>query len=114
LLCIESRKLEPRERVFEVAPDPFDGVELWTLGRQEHETHVFREGQTLGGMRPTVVQQQAIQALRDGLRKGIDEELEHLSVQIRQLEEEAIACGRLDRAYGLHPAGGEPPAADGQ
>ena len=68
-----------------------------------------------------------MQALREGLRKGIDEELGHLGVQRWQLEAEAMARGRLDRAIdiepledlldgpnGLHPPGGEPAAADGQ
>ena len=57
LLCLQRRTLEPRERVLEVAPDPFEGVELGTIGRQAHETHVVWEGQALGGMRPTVVQE---------------------------------------------------------
>jgi hypothetical protein len=78
-------------------------------------------------MCPTVVQEQKIQALREGLRKGLDEELEALGVQIRQLQEEAIARGRLDRAIdiepledmldranGLYTTSGEAPASDGQ
>lgn len=78
-------------------------------------------------MRPTVVQEQQIQALREGLRKGLDEELEALGVQIRQLQEKALARGRLDRAIDIEPledmldradgldtTRGEAPAPDGQ
>ena len=81
----------------------------------------------LGCMRPTIVQEQQIQALGEGLRKGRDEELEALGVQRRQLQEKALARGRLDRtidiepledmldrANGLYPARGEAPAPDGQ
>jgi hypothetical protein len=81
----------------------------------------------LGGMRPTVVQEQQVQALGEGLRKGLDEELEALGVQIRQLQEKALARGRLDRtidiepledmldrANGLYTTRGEAPAPDGQ
>jgi len=127
LLGLEGRKLAPCERVFEVAPDPFNGVELRTIGWQEHESHIFRESQALGNMRPTVVEQEEMQAVRKGLRKALEEELEHVGVQIRQLEEEVLACGRLDGAIDiepleavldrpnrLYPAGGEPPPADGQ
>ena len=69
LLHVQRGKVEPRQRVFEVAPDPLNRVQLRTIGRQEHQAHVFRQGQPLGGMRPTVVQQQEIQAIGKGLRE---------------------------------------------
>jgi hypothetical protein len=127
LLGIQRRKLEPRERVFEVAPDAFNGAQLGTVRGQEHQADVRGEAEPLGCMRATVVQEQEIQAVREGLRKGVDEELKAISVQIRQLEEEALARGRLDRAIdveplkdvrhradGLYPPGRETAATDRQ
>jgi hypothetical protein len=127
LLCLQSRKLEPRERVFEVAPDAFNGAQLGTVWGQEHQADVRGGAELLGCMRATVVQEQEIQAVGEGLREGVDEELKAVSVQIRQLEEEARARGRLDRAIdveplkdmlhradGLYPPGGETAAADSQ
>jgi hypothetical protein len=55
LLCIQSGKLELRERVFAVAPDAFNGVQLGTVWGQEHQADVRGEDEPLGGMRPTVV-----------------------------------------------------------
>jgi hypothetical protein len=78
-------------------------------------------------MRATVLQEQEIQAVREGLGKGIDEELKALSIQIRQFREEASPCrglhGAMDveplkdmlyRADWLHPTGREMAAANGQ
>jgi hypothetical protein len=127
LVCIPRWEMEPRERVFEVAPDAFNGVQLGTVRGQEHQADVCREDEPLGGMRATVVQEQEIQAIREGLCKGVDEELKALGVQVRQLQEEASTRrgfhGSIDgeplkdvlhRADGLHPPGRETAAADGQ
>jgi hypothetical protein len=127
LLGLQRREVKPGERVFEVSPDPLNRVQLRTIGRQEHEAHVGREGEPLGGVGPAVVQEQEIQAVREDLGEGIQEELEALRVEIRQLQEEPIARGRLDRPIdiepledmldapdGLHAARGEAPAADRQ
>ena len=78
-------------------------------------------------MGPTVVQEQEIQAIREGLCEGIDEELKHLGVQIGQLQEEPVTRGGLHRAIDiepledmldcpnrLHATRGEAPPADGQ
>jgi hypothetical protein len=103
LLRIQSRALEPRQRVFEVAPDPLDRVQLGTIRWQEHETHVGRERQLLARVRPAVVQEQAIQAVREGLGEGVHKELEALGIQIGQLEEKPIARCRLDSAIDIEP-----------
>jgi hypothetical protein len=81
LWCFQSREVEPGERVLEVAPDPLHRVQLWTLGRQEHETHVRREDRPLGGVRRTVVQEQEVWTVWDGPCEGVDEELEALGVR---------------------------------
>ena len=127
LLGLQRREVKPGERVFEVSPDPLNRVQLWAIGRQEHEAPVGREGEPLGGVGPAVVQEQEIQAVREDLGEGIQEELEALRVERRQLQEEPVARGRLHgaidiqpledmlhRANRLHAARGEAPPADGQ
>jgi hypothetical protein len=57
LLRLKSREVEPSERIFEVAPDSLHRVQLRTIRRQEHQAHVGWEGEVLGCMRPTVVQE---------------------------------------------------------
>lgn len=88
---------------------------------------MFRPPQVLSGVCAAVIQEQDIQAVRKSLGKGIDEELEHVGIQVRQFQKEALA-GRglygaidvepfedvLDHADRLHPTSGEAPPADGQ
>jgi hypothetical protein len=125
LLGLELGEWPPGHGVFQVAPDPLDRVQLGAIRGQEEQTDVFREGELGGGVRPTVVQHEAIEAVGEGVREGIDEELEHLGVQIRQLEEEPGTRRRLhgaidivpledllDRSHRLHPTRGEALAAD--
>ncbi len=89
--------------------------------------HVVRQGEPLGGMRSTVVQEQEIQAVSEGLGEGIDEELEHVRIEVWQFQKEVLAGGRchgtvhipplkdvLNRANRLHPTRGEAPPTDGQ
>jgi hypothetical protein len=127
LLGIESGELLPGHVVLQVTPDPLDGVQFRTIGGQEHQAHVRREMEPLGRMGPAVVQHEEIQAVREGLREGVDEELEHLGVQVRPLQEEPVTRGGLhgaidveplekvlDGAYRLYTLGREAPPADGQ
>lgn len=127
LLRLQIGKVQPRQGILEVAPDPFNGVELWAIRWQEHEVHVIGQGEPLGRMCPTIVQKEDIQAVSEGLSEGIEEELEHVRIEIRQFQEEARARRGfhgaidvepfedvLDRANGLHPARGEAPPANGQ
>ncbi len=127
LLRVQSGEVEPRERVFQVTPDPLDGVQLGAVRRQGYQAHVGWGRKPLGGMRATIIQQQEIEAVRKGRREGLDEELEAFGVQTGQFEKEPVACRRLHRAIdvepfedmlhapdGLHTARGEAPTADGQ
>jgi hypothetical protein len=127
LLRIQMGALEPCQGIFEVAPDPFNRVQLWTVGRQEHEAYVGREGESLGRMGSTVVQEQEVEAVRERLGEGLHEELEALDIQIRQFQEEPLTRrgfhGPIDieplkhvrhHADGLHARGGEAPPADGE
>lgn len=112
------RELELGERIFEVTPDPPIRGQLGIIGRQEYQAHVFRLSEPLRCSRPAVIQEQEIQAVAEGLREGVDEELKHLCVQIGQSQEEpttrGVPHGRLDGepfedvldgADGLHPSG---------
>ena len=123
----EIGELQPGHVVLQVAPDLVDGVQLGALRWQNEQTDVLRQGELGGGVRPTVVYHEDIEAVREGLREGIDEELEHRGVQIRPLEEEPVARGglhgainiapredMLDGSKRLHSARGEAPAADGE
>jgi len=125
LLGIEVGELPPGHVVLQGAPDPLDRVQLRAIWGQEEQTHVLREGELGGRVRVTVVQQEDIEAVRESVREGVDEELEHRGVQIRQLEEEPVTRRRLhgaidiepledmlDRANRLHPTRGEASAAD--
>jgi hypothetical protein len=127
LLRIQSGELEPRQCIFEVAPDSLDGVQLGTVGGQEHETHVRGEPEPLSSMRATIVEEQEIQAGRESRREGVDEDLEAFRVQVGQFQEEPLAGGGLhgaidieppkdvlDCANGLNAASREAPAADSQ
>ena len=122
---IQMGKLEPSQRVFEVAPNPLDRVQLGTIRRQEHETHMGRERQRLARMRPPGVQEQEMQAVREGLCEGVHKELEALGIQIGQFQDEPSARRWLygardiepfqDVVYGpdgLHPTRRQTAAAD--
>ena len=127
LLGIEISELQPGHVVLQVAPDPLDRVQLGAIRGQKEQADVLRQGELGGGVRPTVVQQEDIEAVGEGLREGIDEELEHLGIQIGQLEKEPVARGgrhgaidiepledMLDGSNRLHPTRGEAPAPDGE
>jgi hypothetical protein len=103
LLHIQRGELEPSQRVFQVAPDPLDRVQLRTIRWQEHQAHVGWQREPLGCMRATIVQYQEIEAVRKGRREGIDEDLEAFRVQIRQFEKKSVACRRLHRAIDVEP-----------
>ena len=86
---------------FQALPDALNRTEFRALRWSEHLAHVCRNRKRLGRMRPTVVQPQEIQARRVG--QGLDLELEHRRIEIRQFQEEPVA-GR-----GLHgPVNAEP------
>ena len=103
LLGIEIGELLPGHLILQVTPDPLNGVQCRAIGRQEHQAHVRREDEPLGRMGPAVVQQEDIQGIGEDLREGVDEELEHLGVQIGQLQKEPLTCGGLHSAIDVEP-----------
>jgi hypothetical protein len=124
---LQRGKVAPRQIILEVASTPFNGVELGAIRWQAHEVSVVRQGEPLGGMGPTMVHEEAMQAVSEGLGEGSAAALEQVGMERRQFPEEARArggChGAIDgapvedvwhRANGLHPTRGEAPPADGQ
>ena len=106
LLGIEIGELLPGHVIFQVAPDPLNRVQLRAIRWQEEQMYVFRQGEPLGCMCPTVVQQEDIQAVGKGLREGINEELKHCGVQIGQLQKEPVPCGGLHGTIDIEPLEG--------
>jgi hypothetical protein len=103
LLRIQIGELEPRQRIFEVAPDSLNGVQLRTVGGQEHETYVRGEHEPLSRMRTAIVEEWEIHAVRESRREGVDEDLEAFRVPIGQFEEEPLAGGGLHGAIDIEP-----------
>ena len=103
LLGIEIGARWPRYIILHVTPDPLDRAQLWAVRRQEHQLYVRWQGASRGRMRPAVVQSEDSQAIRKGLREGIDEALQPLRVPIRQLEKEPVTRGGLHRARDIAP-----------
>jgi hypothetical protein len=127
LLGIEIGELPPGHVVLEVTPEPLNRVQLRAIRRQEEQPYVLRQGKPLGRMCPTIVQQEDIQAGGEGLREGLDEELEQLGVQRGPLQQEPVPCGgfhgaidieplegMLDGSDRLHTTGGQAPPSDSQ
>ena len=118
---------EPGQRILEVTPEPLNRVEFWAIRRQEHEAYIRREGELLGGMRPPIIQEHDMQAVRARLRKEVDNDLEHLGMQSGPFQEAPFS---RDCLYGaidvepledmlnlterLHAARGEAPTANRQ
>jgi hypothetical protein len=119
--------LLPGQVVLHVTPDPLDGVQLRTVGREPYSLHVGRLSNPLSGMGPTGIQEQAMQTVGKRLRQGVDDTLEGVGVQIGPLQEKPLARGRssgaidvepvesmLDQSHGLDPRGRQSTAAHGQ
>lgn len=103
LLPLQVREVEPGQRILEVPPNPFNGVELWTIRWQEHQAHVRGENQALGSMGPAVIEEQEIETRGKRLCKRVNEELKHRRIQIRQFQEEPVAGYRFHGAIDVEP-----------
>jgi hypothetical protein len=103
LLGLEIGEWLPGHRVLQVAPDPLNRGQLRTIRRQEEQPYVLRQDELLGRLCPTIVQQEAIQAVGKGLREGIDEELEHLGIQRGQLQKEPVSWDWVHGAIDIAP-----------
>jgi hypothetical protein len=103
LLRVQINELLPGEVIFQVTPEPLNRVQLRTIRRQPHGSHILGPPQALGGVGAAVIQEQDVQAVGKGLREGVHEELEHLGVQIREFQEEALARGWGHGAIDIEP-----------
>ena len=79
------------EPIFEVTPEPLDGIELGGIGRQEHQGDIAWEVQCLGFVEGAIVEQQQMEASRIGGSKMIKEELKALGIEDRQFEKETLS-----------------------
>ena len=82
---LPSRQLAPGQRVLQVAPAPRHRMQLGALGRQAHEADVFRNGEPRGCVGATIVQQEAMETVRERLGEQVDKHWAVLGVQIRPL-----------------------------
>jgi hypothetical protein len=127
LLGLESGALLAGHVVLEVTPDLLDRLQRRAIGRQAHQAPVRREPEQSGRLGPSVVQQEAIQAVGEGLYEGVDDERAQLGVQLGPRQREPVARGGLDGALDVEPRqamldeahrlrapGGEAPPSDGQ
>jgi hypothetical protein len=103
LLPLQVREVEPGQCILEVPPNPFNGVELWTIRWQEHQAYVRGKDQALGGMGSAVIEEQEIETRGESLCERVDEELKHRRIQIRQFQEEPLPGHRFHGAIDVEP-----------
>lgn len=103
LLGLESGELWPRHLSLHVTPDPLDRAQLGAVGRQEDQLDVLWPSELVGCMGSTVIQSEAIEARRQGLREGLDEALKHRRVQRRPLQTAPVTRGGLHGAIDSAP-----------
>jgi hypothetical protein len=108
--------------IFQVAPQPFHGMEFRAIGRQEDRYGVGWPASGFGFMKGAIIQLDDSEGLWKGCGKAIHPNLAHLAVEVRQCEKAALAGSRCDspveiervdgvrhRRHGLHPTGRDAP-----
>jgi len=100
---LDRGALQPGHVVLQVAPNPLARVQLRAIRGQEAQTSVLRPGELGGGVRPTVVSHEEMEAVGECLGEGIDEELEPLGVQRWPRSEEPGTRRRLHGAIDRAP-----------
>jgi hypothetical protein len=126
-LGLHTHELLPCQVILQIAPQSLNRVQLRTVGRSEDEAHVRGEHEPPSPLDAAGVQEQEIQAVGEGLREGVDKELEILRVARGQFEKEPLTRrgrhGPIDikpckdvrhRSDGLYTEGGEASAAHRQ
>jgi hypothetical protein len=127
LLGIKIGALLPGQRVLQVAPDPLDRMQLRAIGRPEDQAYVLWKRARQGLLRATVIPQEDMQTLREGLGQGIEAAWAHVCIEVGPCKEAVVTRGGFDRTIDLEPredmlyapdgldtARREAPAADGQ
>jgi hypothetical protein len=79
------------EPVFEIAPEPLDGIEFRCVRRKKHQADIGGQPQRLGFVKGPVVQQEQMEASGSQSGEVIEEELKALSIQERQFQKEALS-----------------------
>ncbi len=127
LLGVYIRELLPGDLIFHVAPEPLDRIEFWAIGWQQHESDIVWDGQSFGGMRTAIVEDENVQAVRISLGEGVEEDLKVGTVAAREAEKKVVTRrwrdgtihiealkGVLHRANRLHASRRQAAAADRQ
>jgi hypothetical protein len=110
------------DAVFQILPEPLDGVQLRAGRGPPHEDNVVGDRHALGHVCRGLVQQDTIQTLRLGLTKLVKQNTEALGIEAWELPPERLPSGgfdrriepggliqRLDDLDRLHAVAGEPP-----
>ena len=90
-------RLHDSNAVFQVLPEPLDGVQLRAIRGQPHEDDVLRYRHALGHVCRGLVQQDAVETLRIALAKLVKKDAAALGVQAWQLPPERLPGGGFDR-----------------
>ncbi len=115
------------EPVFEVTPEPFEGIQLGRIRGKEEQPDIARQTKRLGCVTGPIVEQEEVEAGRVNGGAVIEEELKALGIEERQFQKETFARQWFDgsvevetletvgcRDERLDPPGGDAAAQDGQ
>lgn len=124
---VEGGGVRGREPICEIAPQPFDGIQLWGIRGEEEQSDIGGQAEGLGFVKGPIVEQQEMETGGIGSREVIEEELKARSIKQRQFQKEALARQRFDgaievetleaisgREQRLDAPGGDAAADDGQ
>jgi hypothetical protein len=95
LVRFEIRAQQPGHVVFQVTPDPRERIQLGALWGQEAQADVLRAGELGGGVRPAVVQQEHVEAVRKAWAKASTPALQAVPWPVRTLTlaSATLTCG---------------------
>jgi hypothetical protein len=82
--------------IFEMPPQPLDGIELGAGGRLKDESEVFGDFERLSAMEGSLIQEHDIKCVRECLSKFVNKGLETGGVEMRDVEKEALSRLGLD------------------
>jgi hypothetical protein len=107
-------------------PQPFDGIELGAIGRQEQTHDIWWQHQRFCFVTAPIIHKHNIESLLIGVCKLIQKDLNVGGVQVRSLQKKAVTRRRFDgpihlkvlqvvlhRSQRCHPSEGEPLALHG-
>jgi hypothetical protein len=71
------------EPIFEIAPEPFEGIELGGIGGEEEKAPVGRAAQGFGFVERTVIEQEEVAAGGIGSGEMVEKELKAVRIERR-------------------------------